>query len=286
MSTTVGERLRHASEAYAERLTGEAGGARFDVELLMAAALGTDRSGLLLRHMRAPAPDAFEPLFARLMCDEPVAYILGSAEFYGLTFEVGPDVLIPRADSETAIEAARAAFATTPPARVLDCGTGSGALLLTALHLFPEALGVAIDRSAPALAIATTNAERLGLAGRARFHHRDWEQTGWSQDLGGPFDLVLANPPYIEDAAELDVSVRGHEPHGALFAGPDGLDAYRILIPQLPELLCENGIALVEIGYRQAEAVTELGEACRLDAKLHRDLAGRPRIVAFSRILH
>nr|WP_246543383.1 peptide chain release factor N(5)-glutamine methyltransferase [Novosphingobium profundi] len=278
--------MRRASEAYAERLTGEAGGARFDVELLMAAALGTDRSGLLLRHMRDPAPEAFEPLFARLMRDEPVAYILGSAEFYGLFFEVSPSVLIPRADSETAIEAARIAFAKAPPTRVLDCGTGSGALILTALHLFPAATGVAIDRSEAALAVAARNAERLGLATRARFHHRDWEQPEWSHDLGGPFDLILANPPYIEDETELDASVREHEPHGALFAGADGLDAYRILVPQLPGLLAPEGLALVEIGHRQAEAVMALGALWNLDAHLHRDLADRPRIIAFSRILH
>ncbi|MCJ2181515.1 peptide chain release factor N(5)-glutamine methyltransferase [Novosphingobium sp. 1949] len=260
--------------------------ARLDAELLMAAALGTTRSQVLLRHMRDPAPAAFEPLLARRLGDEPVAYILGTAEFYGLEFEVSPAVLIPRADSETAIEAARAAFADAPPARLLDCGTGSGALLLTALSLFPKARGTGIDRSAQALAVAQRNAVSLGLDARAAFHHRDWDTPGWSADLGAPFDLILANPPYVEDDAEIEAVVRDFEPHGALFAGPEGLDAYRVLIPQLPALLTGHGLALVEIGSRQAEAVTALGTAAGLAARLHHDLAGRPRIIAFSRLLH
>jgi len=282
VSPTVAERLRDAAEALAPTSST----ARLDAELLMAAALGASRSQLLLRHMRDPAPEGFEALLARRLAHEPVAYILGTAEFYGLAFEVNPGVLIPRADSETAIEAARDAFADRPPARVLDCGTGSGALLLTALSLFPAATGVGIDRSGDALAVAQRNAARLGLADRAEMRLADWDQPGWSRDLGGPFDLVLANPPYVEDDAALEAAVRDHEPHGALFAGPEGLDAYRVLIPQLPGLLAPDGLALVEIGSTQAEAVSAIGTAAGMQARLHRDLANRPRIVAFSSVLH
>lgn len=282
MKRTVAERLREAAEA----LDATSTTARLDAELLMAAALGASRSQLLLRHMRDPAPERFEALFARRLAHEPVAYILGTAEFYGIEFEVSPAVLIPRADSETAIEAARKAFADLPPARVLDCGTGSGALLLATLSLFPAATGVGIDRSLEALAVASSNAERLSLTERARLLERDWDKPGWSEGLGAPFDLILANPPYVEDDADLEAVVHDHEPHGALFAGPEGLDAYRVLIPQLPALLAPDGLALVEIGHRQAEAVTRIGRESGLQAELHRDLANRPRIVAFSPVLH
>lgn len=275
---TVATRLREA----ARQLGPDSSTARLDAELLMAAALRVNRSELLLRHMQGPAPDAFEGLFARRLTGEPVAYILGTAEFYGLELDVTPAVLIPRGDSETAIEAARHAFPEKAPARILDCGTGSGALLLAALSLFPLATGIGIDRSADALVIAAGNAAKLGMEKRAAFHLRDWDQPGWTQGLGGPFDLVLANPPYVEDDAALEAVVRDHEPHGALFAGPEGLDAYRVLVPQLPALLTQHGLALVEIGHRQADAVIALGDATGLTAKVHRDLGERPRVIGFS----
>ncbi|SFF78531.1 release factor glutamine methyltransferase [Novosphingobium sp. CF614] len=275
---TVAQAVREAAEQLGPASTT----ARLDAELLMAAALGVSRSTLLLRHMRDSAPQRFAALMARRLADEPVAYILGVAEFHGLELEVTPAVLIPRGDSETAIEAARMYFSARAPARMLDCGTGSGALLLAALGLFPQAVGIGIDRSAEALAVAARNAGRLGMQGRAAFHLRDWDRPGWSEDLGGPFDLILANPPYVENDAPLEAAVRDHEPHGALFAGPEGLDAYRVLVPQLPALLAPGGVAVVEIGHRQAEPVGAIGAAAGLAAHLHRDLAGRPRVLVFS----
>lgn len=269
---TVAERLRSA----ATELAATSPTAQLDVELLMAAALGVTRSDLLLRHRQDPAPAAFEPLLARRLAHEPVAYILGQAEFYGLPFQVSPAVLIPRGDSETLVDAALAAFPDQPPRRILDCGTGSGALLLAALAQWPAAEGVGIDRSPEALAVAIANAAALGLAGRARMMAADWEQCGWAADLGR-FGLVLANPPYVEDEAELAPSVRAHEPAGALFAGPQGLDAYRILVPQLPALLAPGGVALVEIGHTQAEPVGAIAASAGLTTRLHRDLAGHPR---------
>lgn len=255
---------------------------RLDAELLMAHALGISRSELLLRHGGAPVPDAFAALLARRRNHEPVAYILGEQEFRGLAFKVTPDVLIPRGDSEVIVQAALAA---RPEARrVLDCGTGSGALLLAALSELAEAKGVGIDRSPAALNVARENAVALGLAGRAEMKQADWTLPGWADDLDAPFDLILANPPYVEDTAHLAPSVHAHEPHGALFAGPEGLDDYRVLIPQLPGLLAPDGVVVVEIGHAQAEGVTAIAAAAGLAAVLHRDLGGRPRALEMRRV--
>lgn len=255
---------------------------RLDAELLMAHALGVSRSDLLLRHTGAPVPDAFAALLDRRRNHEPVAYILGEQEFRGLAFRVTSDVLIPRGDSEVLVEAALAA---RPEARrVLDCGTGSGALLLAVLSELAKASGVGIDRSPAALNLARENAATLGLAERADMKQADWTAPGWTDDLGAPFDLILANPPYVEEAAELMPSVRAHEPAGALFAGPEGLDDYRVLIPQLPGLLSPHGVAVVEIGHTQSAAVTAIAAAVGLAAILHRDLGGRPRALEMRRV--
>jgi release factor glutamine methyltransferase len=276
---TVADAIRAATELLGSRTDS----ARLDAELLMAEALGVRRSDLFLRHMRDPAPAAFAELVARRAAHEPVAYIRGHQEFFGLPFMVTPDVLIPRGDSETLVEAALAA---RPDAvKVLDCGTGSGALLLALLNELPQARGIGIDRSEPAVAVARANATRLGLGERARMIRADWHAAGWERDLGGPFDLILANPPYVEDDAALDPTVRDHEPAGALFAGPDGLDDYRVLVPQLPALIADQGVALVEIGYTQADAVTAIGAAAGLSALLHKDLGGRPRVLEFKKAL-
>ncbi len=271
--TVVADALRAATATLAP--TGDT--ARLDAEWLMAYALGMTRSQLLLGHLRDAVPAGFAALVERRLAHEPVAYILGEQDFYGLTLRVTPDVLIPRGDSEVLVAAALAA---RPGARtVLDCGTGSGALLLAVLAHLPAATGLGIDRSRTALAVAADNAERLGLAGRARLIAADWREPGWVDGLSGPFDLILANPPYVEDGAALAPDVRDHEPHAALFAGVEGLDDYRRLIPRLPELLSAGGAALVEIGQLQAPAVSALAEAAGMTAELHRDLANRPRVL-------
>lgn len=268
----VAEGLRDA----AQRLAAVSDTPRLDAELLMAGALGVTRSDLLIRHTSSLLPAGFADNLARRLRHEPVAQILGVQEFHGLEFIVTADVLIPRGDSETLIEAARSSLAAKPPARILDLGTGSGALLCAALALWPGARGIGTDRSLAALAVAAANAGRLGLAPRARLRHADWDAPGWAEGLGR-FDLILANPPYVERGAALDRQVHRYEPAGALFAGPEGLDAYALLIPQLPALLTPNGIALVEIGATQAGAVTALAEAAGLSATLHHDLGARPR---------
>lgn len=270
---SVGVALREAATA----LASVSASARLDAELLMAHALRCTRSDLLLRHMRDTAPPGYPALVARRATGQPVAQITGQQEFYGLTLAVTPDVLIPRPDSETLIDAACDALAGRPPARVLDCGTGSGALLLAALSLWPLAEGVGIERSAAALAVARGNAERTGLAGRAAMQAGDWTCAGWADGLGR-FDLILANPPYVEEAdPDLAADVRAHEPAAALFAGPDGLADYRVLVPQLPALLAPGGIAVIEIGARQAAAVGAIAVAAGLLPDLRRDLAGHPR---------
>ena len=273
---TVVQAIREAATALAQ--TSDT--ARLDAEVLMAHALGCSRSDVLLRHMQADAPDGFSALVERRLAHEPVAYIVGHQEFYGLDFAVSPAVLIPRGDSETLIDAAQARLANCPPQRIIDLGTGSGALLLAALSIWPKAEGIGIDRSPEALAIAAANGARL--APNARFVQADWTKAGWSHGLGA-FDLILANPPYVEDAADLAPSVRAHEPAGALFAGPDGLDDYRLLIPQLHRLLGDKGIAMVEIGWTQAEPVIALAKASDFAAILHHDLAGRPRAIEMAK---
>jgi len=273
--TTVAEALREA----ARRLEAVSDTARLDAELLMAAALKTARSEVLLRRTADPVPASFAAMVERRLTHEPVAYILGRQEFYGREFLVTRDVLIPRADSETTLEAALRA---KPAARrVLDLGVGSGALLLSYLAESPGGEGTGIDRSPEALAVAADNAERLGLAARCDLRVADWTQPGWADGLG-TFDLILANPPYVEDDAELDPSVREHEPAGALFAGAEGLDDYRILLPRLPGLLAPQGAAVIEIGASQADAVGGLAETAGFSAVLHKDLAGRPRALVLS----
>ena len=274
---TVALAIREAAEV----LAAVSDTPRLDAELLMAHVLGVTRPEMLLRAMRDPVPAGIASLVVRRLRHEPVAYIVGTQEFYGLELIVTSDVLIPRSDSETLIEAARTSLAERAPARVLDLGTGSGALLLAALALWPAAQGVGIDRSLAAVAVAAANAGRLGMASRARLLHDDWRRRHWSDALGR-FALILANPPYVDDDAALAPEVRGHEPAGALFAGAQGLDAYRVLIPQLAALLEPAGLAIVEIGATQADAVARIAIEASLDAELHRDLGGRPRALALS----
>jgi len=267
---TVGEAIRTA----AGRLAASSDTARLDAELLMAHALGMSRSDMLLKAMQGPAPESFAALVERRAGQEPVAYITGEAEFYGLTLRVTSDTLIPRGDSETLVEAALERVGGT--GRALDLGTGTGALLLAVLAGREGWEGVGIDASPGAIAVARANAETLGLADRSAWHLRNWREAGWGDDLG-TFDLILCNPPYVEEDAALDPQVRDFEPATALFAGPEGLDDYRILIPQLRALMNRGALAILEIGANQAEAVATLARHAGFTSELRRDLAGRAR---------
>lgn len=271
---TIDEALRAA----ALRLAATSETARLDAELLMAHALGGTRESLLLGDRRAPAPAAFAPLIESRLAGEPVAYLTGSRDFWTITLAVGPGALVPRPDSETLLEAALDHFGAAGPRTVLDLGTGPGTLLLAALAQWPRATGLGIDRSEEALAYARINAAALGLADRVDLRIGDW-----AEGIDTAFDLVLANPPYIESDAILPRDVAEHEPAGALFAGADGLDAYRVLAGQLGGLVAPGGMGAVEIGASQRAAVTALFVATGLRIASREDIAGRDRAVLLVR---
>ena len=248
---------------------------RLDAELLMAHALGVERDSLLLSPPEGPAPAAFEGFVQRRLEQEPIAYITGKRAFWNIELEVGPGVLIPRPDSETLISSAIEHFAgSSGPRRILDLGTGPGTLLLAALDLWPHATGLGVDSSEVALGYARANARRLQLDARAQFRLGDW-----ASQISETFDLVLVNPPYVAESADLDPEVAEHEPPEALYAGADGLAEYRRLAPQLGPLIASGGLAAVEIGHDQADSVCELLRAEGHDPRVAEDLAGRPRAV-------
>ena len=249
--------------------------ARLDAELLMAEALHIDRDQLLLRPPDRSVPDRFWQMVTRRLDGEPVAYITGRGAFWNIELHVGPGVLVPRPDSEVLIGSAIEHFdGAAGPQRILDLGTGPGTLLLAALDIWPDATGLGIDVSRHALSYASANARRLGFESRVKLMQGDW-----AAGLVEKFDLVLCNPPYIAEDAELGPGVREFEPDEALFAGREGLDAYRQLAPQLPRLLSRGGLAAVEIGADQADAVTALLARDGLGCRVANDLAGRPRAV-------
>ena len=256
---------------------------RLDAELLMAHALKLERAELLLKLPGLTTPAEFSALNERRLQSEPIAHIIGKKEFWGLDFLVTPDVLIPRPDSELLIEGAVSAFASRHPYRILDLGTGSGALVLAALSEFPDAKGWGIDASAAALQIAHNNADALGLADRAKFLLLDWTLPDWAGSLGSGFDLILANPPYVSTRARLSADVAEFEPHQALFAGEDGLDDYRIIIPALEKLLSPAGMALLEIGFDQANPVSEIAVKNGYHIELKQDFGGNDRLLILCR---
>jgi release factor glutamine methyltransferase len=267
--------IARALDDAARQLSESSDTARLDAELLMAEALHIDRDRLLLAPPDRNVPERFWNMVGRRREGEPVAYITGRRAFWNIELHVGPGVLVPRPDSEVLIASAIEHFSGTPgPNRILDLGTGPGTLLLAALDVWPEASGVGIDVSRQALSYASANARRLGFEARAKL-----VQGNWARGLLEKFDLILCNPPYIAEGADLGPGVREFEPDEALFAGSEGLDAYRELAPQLPHFLNRGGLAVIEIGADQAEAVTELLVRDGLGAEVANDLAGRPRAV-------
>ncbi len=185
---------------------------------------------------------------------KPLSRIVGHREFYGLAFNISPDVLDPRGDSESVIEAAHALMPQDAP-RILDLGTGSGCLLINLLHLNPHATGVGVDISEAALTIARQNAARHGVCARAQFYQSDWLSA-----IDGVFDLIIANPPYIKqgDIAQLAREVRDHDPYHALNGGVDGLACYRAIIPHLAHVMTAKAHIVFELGYDQYDAVHAL----------------------------
>ena len=257
---------------------------RSEARLLLETATGLVRARLVAEPAAAVphhAAQAFRAALARRAAREPMAYILGRAEFWSLEFVVGEGVLVPRADSETLIEAALNAFPDRGRRlRVLDIGVGSGCLLLMLLHLFPEARGVGTDTSEAALACARLNAERLGVVARTGL-----ARTAWANGVSGPFDLVVSNPPYIPsgEIAGLQPEVSRFEPRCALDGGQDGLDAYRAILADLPRLLAPGGVALLEIGQGQDEALGPMLRERGYAVAAHPDLAGITRCLEIRR---
>ncbi|HEX8623846.1 MAG TPA: peptide chain release factor N(5)-glutamine methyltransferase [Allosphingosinicella sp.] len=251
---------------------------RLDAELLMAHALGVERETMLLRGLDREPPPAFAALLARREAGEPVAYITGRRGFWTIEMEVGPGVLVPRPDSESLIEAALSHFGPAGPKRILDLGTGPGTLLLAALDQWPGATGLGIDCSEAALGYACRNAERFGLSGRADFRKGDW-----AEGVEERFDLILCNPPYVASGADLPRDVAEWEPPEALFAAADGLSEYRRLAPQIPLLLAPGGLACLELGAGQREAVADLFEGSGLTLSSRKDLKNIERCLLLSR---
>lgn len=251
---------------------------RLDAELLLADTLNLDRVGLYVNFERPLSNEelaAFRERVKRRASREPLAYILGMTEFWSLPLKVTPDVLIPRPDTELLVEEALSRL--SGPARVLDVGTGSGALAVALAHERPACTVTAIDVSAAALAVAAENAGSNGVGERIHFVQQDLQKLP-----AGPFDLLVSNPPYVPrgDLATLMPEVRDFEPQLALDGGSDGLDAYRALARQADAVLAPEGWLLVEVGIDQAAAVQELFAGAGLSAIFaSRDLAGIERVV-------
>lgn len=248
-----------------------------DARLLMAKATGIDRARLTL-HLRDDLTEEAEFLFFNMVLDRmtrvPLSHILGGRDFYGRWFTVSPDVLDPRPETEILVAAALEA----PFRTMLDLGTGSGAILLTLLAERPDATGTGTDISGPALAIAGANARALGLEDRLHL-----EEGRWFDPVGGRYDLIVSNPPYIaaEEMAGLAPEVREHEPRIALTDEGDGLSAYRAIAAGAPAHLVPGGWLRVEIGPTQGAQVADLFRAAGLeDVSVRPDLDGRDRVVA------
>lgn len=256
---------------------------RREARLLLAHMLGRSPEDLIATpEMTVPDAACFQALLARRAGGEPRSRIVGNREFRDLDLRLTPDVLDPRPDSETLIDAAlRSIDDACAPYRVLDLGVGSGCLLLALLQELPNAFGLGCDLSERAVAVARANARHTGLADRAGFLVADW-----GAGIAGRFDLLLANPPYIPTAAiaRLAPEVRDHDPLLALDGGGDGLTCYRALVPELRRLLATGGRAFIEIGQGQAEQVRALCRAHGLAVTdIVPDLADIPRCLVIGR---
>lgn len=286
-TATLGDVMRDVTRRFRERGIDTPG---LDARLLIAAAAEISPSRIVTTPeivLTAPVIERIGQCARRRLSGEPVSRILGHRAFHGLVLEIGPATLDPRADTETLVEGAlllikegRVPGGETP--RILDLGTGSGAILLSLLAALPGATGIATDISADALTIAERNAVRAGVRERVTFL-----QTNWFDAIDGHFDLVLSNPPYIAsgEIAGLATEVRDHDPKSALDGGTDGLDAYRIIVDHTPSVLRPGGWLLLEVGDMQHGDVAEL---CARRGAYHAadmrqvwwDLGGRMRCVA------
>ena len=274
MSRSVDQFLRATVQALTAAGIAEAS---TDARHLLAHALGVGRDRLVLMGPDAMPPEAatrLEQAVARRIAREPVTRIIGQRLFWGRLFTVTPDVLDPRADTETLIATALEGPA---PQRLLDLGIGSGAIAVTLLAEWPDATGVATDISIAALNVARDNAQALGVASRLELIRSDWFEA-----VSGRYDLILSNPPYIaaEEMPDLSPEVRLHDPAIALSPGGDGLDPYRVIAAQAPAYLTPAGRLIVEIGWQQGADVTAIFRAAGWrDLRLILDMEGRDRVL-------
>lgn len=277
-SATVRAALRHGI-THLDHLQA----ARRDAELLLMHLLGCDRAWLLT-HPEAPlSPEQitlYRQFLARRARHEPIQYITGEQEFFGLNFRVTPDVLIPRPETEHLVEALLARVPHDAPLRIADIGTGSGAIAVALAHSLSNAHLTALDNSPAALAVARGNAQRNNVASRIRFVESDL----LAAVAGEGFDAIVSNPPYIAASEVLEAQVRDFEPASALFAGPTGLEIYQRLIPEAHAALKADGWLLLEIGHSQREAIHQLLAAWH-NVSFVADLQGIPRVACAQRSL-
>ncbi len=279
LKTLYHEVVRRLTEAGMES-------AELDARLLIKAVTGWEDADFITRPditIGTEKKQILDSMVFRRLRGEPVSRIFGRRGFWGLEFIVTPDVLDPRADSETLIAAALRAFKGRPPSRILDLGTGSGCLIVTLLHEWPQTLGVAIDISPEALAVAARNAQENNVAERLVLKEGNWLMPFKE---GQKFDLIISNPPYIPraDISNLDRDVRDYDPILALEGGIDGLESYQTIFLNLHKHIENDGIALFETGMGQAEEIVRLAAKHGLAAKrIHADLAGIPRVVEIAR---
>jgi release factor glutamine methyltransferase len=273
MPASAGEALQAARArlAAASRNPGR------DAEVLLTHVSGWDKAALLThpeRLLSAEQSALFETLVRRRAACEPMQYITGSQEFFGLLFEVSRDVLIPRPETEHVVEAALEHFGREAKVRLVDVGTGSGAIAVALAHALPRSQVTAVDLSRAALEVARRNAERHGVLERLTLLQSDL----LAAINGVGFDLVVSNPPYVAEREILEPQVFGYEPHSALYAGPTGLEVYERLIPQACKVLKPDGWLILEIGFGQQAALQALlGGWHAVD--FVNDLQGIPRVV-------
>jgi release factor glutamine methyltransferase len=253
-----------------------------EARLSLCAASGVSAVALIVdpREPLGSAASRVREVAARRAAGEPLSRIVGGREFWGLSLAISPQVLDPRPETETIVEAARLVLGDRrdEPLRILDLGVGSGALICALLTEFANARGVGVDISADAIDVALGNLGACGLTERAEMRVGDW-----TNGLEGPFDLIVANPPYIPtaDLAELPREVRDFDPWLALDGGIDGLAAYRRILPGSRSLLSSGGWLLTEFGASQAADVTAIANSCGFpDARIYQDLAGLDRVLA------
>ena len=278
----------HEAIAAARRALADAGiapaDAALDAEVLARHALGWDRATLIVRGRETPPAgftERFAALLARRAAREPVAYLTGVREFWTRDFEVTRDVLIPRPETELIVEEALEAVRSRAVRTVADVGTGSGCIAVTLALELPDAHVTAIDVSAAALNVARRNAERHGVGSRIEFRVADL-----LDGVSGPLDLIASNPPYMAQDAEpsLQPEVARYEPRQALYAGKDGLDAYRALFPAARARLAEDGLLVVEFGFGQETDVRDLARSAGLEVlRVRPDLQGIARVAVIGR---